>query len=308
MIGDPSGPLDRAEPARPRDARGERRRDPRPARAVPRLLAGAGAAVMVNNLDWLGELSLIDFLRDIGKHFTIPYMLAKDSVQVRLERGLSFTEFSYMLLQALDFAHLHRTLGVELQMGGADQWGNITAGLELIRRTCGRRRRRRARPTASPTSCCSRRRAPSSARARAASPSGSTRPGRRRTRSTSTGSTRTTATSATYLRWFTLLDREEIEALDAETAARPEAAHGPARARPRRHGADPRRGRGARGRAASRGRRSRASRRDPAVARRRSRRCGDRVRRSPGRRASPRRARRSRSRRARSVEAARRGG
>ena len=92
---------------------------------------------MVNNLDWLGELSLIDFLRDTGKHFTIPYMLAKDSVQVRLERGLSFTEFSYMLLQAYDFAHLYRALGVELQMGGADQWGNITAGLELIRRTSG---------------------------------------------------------------------------------------------------------------------------------------------------------------------------
>ncbi len=98
---------------------------------------GAGAAAMVNNLDWLEPLSLIDFLRDTGKHFTIPYMLAKDSVQVRLERGLSFTEFSYMLLQAYDFAHLHRTMGVELQMGGADQWGNITAGLELIRRTGG---------------------------------------------------------------------------------------------------------------------------------------------------------------------------
>ena len=90
---------------------------------------------MVNNLDWLGELSLIDFLRDTGKHFTVPYMLAKDSVQVRMDRGLSFTEFSYMLLQAYDFWHLHRTRGVELQMGGADQWGNITAGLELIRRT-----------------------------------------------------------------------------------------------------------------------------------------------------------------------------
>ena len=97
---------------------------------------GTGAT-MVNNLDWLGKLSLIDFLRDTGKHFTIPYMLAKDSVQVRLERGLSYTEFSYMLLQAYDFAHLYRTTGVELQMGGADQWGNITAGLELIRRTSG---------------------------------------------------------------------------------------------------------------------------------------------------------------------------
>jgi tyrosyl-tRNA synthetase len=98
---------------------------------------GAGAAVMVNNLDWLGELRLIDFLRDTGKHFTIPYMLAKDSVKVRLDRGLSFTEFSYMLLQAYDFAHLYREMRVELQMGGADQWGNITAGLELIRRLAG---------------------------------------------------------------------------------------------------------------------------------------------------------------------------
>jgi len=98
---------------------------------------GPTGAVMVNNLDWLEPMTVIDFLRDVGKHFTVPYMLAKDSVQVRLERGLSFTEFSYMLLQSADFAHLHRTMGVELQMGGADQWGNITAGLELIRRTSG---------------------------------------------------------------------------------------------------------------------------------------------------------------------------
>ncbi len=97
--------------------------------------SGPRGARLVNNLDWLEPIRLLDFLRDVGKHFTIPYMLAKDSVQVRLESGLSFTEFSYMLIQATDFAHLHRTLGVELQMGGADQWGNITAGLELIRRT-----------------------------------------------------------------------------------------------------------------------------------------------------------------------------
>lgn len=100
--------------------------------------SGGRGAVLANNLDWLGPMTVIDFLRDVGKHFTVPYMLAKDSVQVRLERGLSFTEFSYMLLQSADFAHLHRTLGVELQMGGADQWGNITAGLELIRRTAAR--------------------------------------------------------------------------------------------------------------------------------------------------------------------------
>jgi len=98
---------------------------------------GPRGAIVVNNLDWLAPMTLIDFLRDVGKHFTIPYMLAKDSVQQRLERGLSFTEFSYMLLQAADFAHLRREMGVELQMGGADQWGNITAGLELIRRSGG---------------------------------------------------------------------------------------------------------------------------------------------------------------------------
>src|SRR5207247_697057 len=77
----------------------------------------------------------LDFLRKVGKHFTVPYMLDKESVQARLAGGLSFTEFSYMLLQAADFRHLYRHLGVELQMGGADQWGNITAGLELIRRS-----------------------------------------------------------------------------------------------------------------------------------------------------------------------------
>jgi tyrosyl-tRNA synthetase len=98
---------------------------------------GPRGALLVNNLDWLAPMTVIYFLRDVGKHFTVPYMLAKDSVQIRLEKGLSFTEFSYMLLQSADFAHLHRTMGVEMQMGGADQWGNITAGLELIRRTAG---------------------------------------------------------------------------------------------------------------------------------------------------------------------------
>ncbi len=98
---------------------------------------GPDAARVVDNHDWLGSLSMLDFLRDVGKHFTIPYMLAKDSVQRRLDAGLSYTEFSYMLLQSYDFLHLYRTLGVELQAGGADQWGNITAGLELIRRTEG---------------------------------------------------------------------------------------------------------------------------------------------------------------------------
>jgi tyrosyl-tRNA synthetase len=101
---------------------------------------GPTQALLVDNLDWLGDIRLLDFLRDVGKHFSIPYMLEKDSVQLRLARGLSFTEFSYMLLQAADFLHLFRSYGVELQLGGADQWGNITAGLELIRRTEGVRR------------------------------------------------------------------------------------------------------------------------------------------------------------------------
>ena len=96
---------------------------------------GPNAAVMANNAHWLEPLHLLDFLRDVGKHFTIPYMLSKDSVQTRLAGGLSFTEFSYMLIQATDYQHLFRTLDCELQMGGADQWGNITAGLELVRRT-----------------------------------------------------------------------------------------------------------------------------------------------------------------------------
>jgi tyrosyl-tRNA synthetase len=98
---------------------------------------GSVGAVMLDNREWLGRYSLLEFLRDIGKHFTVPYMLAKDSVQLRLAAGLSFTEFSYMTLQAADFLHLYREHGVEMQMGGADQWGNITAGLELIRRIEG---------------------------------------------------------------------------------------------------------------------------------------------------------------------------
>ena len=100
--------------------------------------AGPAQAQMVNNLDWLGEYRLLDFLRDVGKHFSVPYMLAKESVKLRLDSGMSFTEFSYMTLQSADFLHLLRERGVEMQMGGADQWGNITAGLELIRRVLGR--------------------------------------------------------------------------------------------------------------------------------------------------------------------------
>ncbi len=98
---------------------------------------GPRGAKLLNNVEWLEKLSLLDFLRDTGKHFSVNVMLAKDSVKSRLETGISFTEFSYMLLQAYDFLELHRREGVTLQLGGSDQWGNITAGTDLIRRTTG---------------------------------------------------------------------------------------------------------------------------------------------------------------------------
>ena len=101
-------------------------------------LFGKDAEVtMVNNYDWLSELSLLDFLRDYGKNFNVNTMLAKDIVASRLESGISFTEFTYQILQSIDFLHLHKTYDVQLQIGGADQWGNITAGLDLIRKLEG---------------------------------------------------------------------------------------------------------------------------------------------------------------------------
>ncbi len=183
---------------------------------------GATQALVVNNLDWLGETRLLDFLRDTGKHFTVPYMLDKDSVQARIGKGLSFTEFSYMLLQAADFAHLQRSHGVELQCGGADQWGNITAGLELIRRT--------ARPTAGV-----REPAHGLAYPLLLSPSGA------KFGKSEGGESIWLDASLTspyrfyqywldaddrdvgvYLRWFTMFERGRIEELEAEHAAAPE--------------------------------------------------------------------------------------
>lgn len=95
---------------------------------------GDNSAVMANNYDWFKEFDFLGFLRDVGKHITVNYMMAKDSVKNRLETGISFTEFSYQLLQGYDFYHLYKEHGVRLQMGGSDQWGNITTGTELIRR------------------------------------------------------------------------------------------------------------------------------------------------------------------------------
>ncbi len=97
--------------------------------------SGEKGARLVDNGEWLRALRAVDFMRDVGKHFTINLMMQKDSVKSRLEGGISYTEFSYMLLQAYDFLELHRRHGVTAQIGGSDQWGNITAGTELIRRT-----------------------------------------------------------------------------------------------------------------------------------------------------------------------------
>src|SRR5271154_1401709 len=91
-------------------------------------------ALLLNNADWVRPISVLDFLRDVGKHFSVNAMMAKDSVKSRMESGISFTEFSYSLLQAYDFLHLQEKYGCLLQAGGADQWGNITAGIDLIRR------------------------------------------------------------------------------------------------------------------------------------------------------------------------------
>jgi tyrosyl-tRNA synthetase len=96
---------------------------------------GNNAAKMTNNYDWVGNMDVVSFLRDIGKNFGLNYMLAKDTVQSRIETGISFTEFTYMILQSLDFLRLYQNEGCRLQIGGSDQWGNITSGLELIRKS-----------------------------------------------------------------------------------------------------------------------------------------------------------------------------
>ncbi len=141
LIGDPSGKTAERE-LRTKDqvaANVERQQ-----RIFGRLLdftaARPNAAKLVNNLDWLAPISFLDALRDIGKHFSVNVMIQRDSVRERLtnrEQGISYTEFSYMLLQAYDFHHLHKHQGVTVQMGGSDQWGNIVAGVDLIRRMAG---------------------------------------------------------------------------------------------------------------------------------------------------------------------------
>jgi tyrosyl-tRNA synthetase len=137
MIGDPSGKMTERQLLTEQEIESN-------ATAIERQLShfldfkGPKAARMRNNATWLRQLKAVEFLRDVGKHFTVNYMLAKESVQARIEGGISFTEFSYMLMQAYDYLELYRREGVTLQMGGSDQWGNITAGMELIRRIEGK--------------------------------------------------------------------------------------------------------------------------------------------------------------------------
>lgn len=140
MVGDPSG---RSEERNLLDRETLDHNVACISRQLERLLdfsAGPTQARLVNNADWTAPLSTLEFLRDVGKHVTVNQMMAKDSVKSRLatDNGLSYTEFSYMLLQANDFRHLCQHHGVELQMGGSDQWGNITMGIDLIRRTLQR--------------------------------------------------------------------------------------------------------------------------------------------------------------------------
>ena len=135
MIGDPSG----KNTERPLlDERSVRENEEKIRNQLSHFLdfEGPTAAELHNNYDWFKNMRLLHFLRETGKHFPLSYLIAKDTVRSRLEQGISFAEFGYQLIQAYDFYHLYTTHGVELQMGGSDQWGNITAGIELIRRRC----------------------------------------------------------------------------------------------------------------------------------------------------------------------------
>ena len=173
------------------------------------------AALMRDNAEWLRPLKAVEFMRDVGKHFTVNYMLAKESVQSRIEGGISFTEFSYMLLQAYDFLELNRREGVTLQIGGSDQWGNITAGLELIRRVDGKTAHALTFPLVTTAS---------------GSKFGKTEAGAVWLDPALTSPYKfyqywinvDDRDAGRYLRLFTLLSRQEIEALDKLIASAPE--------------------------------------------------------------------------------------
>jgi tyrosyl-tRNA synthetase len=214
MIGDPSGKTTERQLLTPdqvtENTRGIRAQ-------LERFLSfeGASAARMRDNADWLTPLRLVEFLRDTGKHFTVNYMLQKESVRSRMEAGISFTEFAYMLLQAYDFLELRRRDDVRLQLGGSDQWGNITAGIELIRRVDGVDAHGLTVPLVTT--------------------SAGTKFGKTEAGAVWLDAERTSpyafyqfwlgtddADVGRYLRYYTLLSRPEIEALDAATASEPE--------------------------------------------------------------------------------------
>jgi tyrosyl-tRNA synthetase len=175
---------------------------------------GTGA-ILADNAEWLRSLRTIEFMRDVGKHFTVNYMLQKESVKARLDSGISFTEFGYMLLQAYDFLELHRRYGAMLQLGGSDQWGNITAGIELIRRTAGAEAQGATLPLVTTSS---------------GAKFGKTEAGAVWLDPALTSPYKfyqfwlnvDDRDAGRYLRYFTLLSREDIEALDVATNERPE--------------------------------------------------------------------------------------
>jgi tyrosyl-tRNA synthetase len=139
MIGDPGGRATERQLMPPEEVQANLEKIQLQLAQILDFEVKSNPARIVNNASWLAEITMMDFLRDVGKHFTINYMIAKDSVKSRLDRedGISYTEFSYMLLQAYDFLHLYDHLNCTLQAGGSDQWGNILAGVELIRRMRG---------------------------------------------------------------------------------------------------------------------------------------------------------------------------
>ncbi len=137
LIGDPSGKRTERPLLAPEQVTENLRRQREQMARFLRFGSRKVDALLLDNAEWLAPLRLLDFLRHVGKHFTVNVMLQKESVQARLDSGLSYAEFSYMLLQAYDFLHLYRTHACTLQVGGSDQWGNITAGVELIRRVEG---------------------------------------------------------------------------------------------------------------------------------------------------------------------------
>ncbi|HEY4216342.1 MAG TPA: tyrosine--tRNA ligase [Gemmatimonadaceae bacterium] len=214
LIGDPSGKASERPMSDPQEVAANTAR----IRAqLERFLdfTGDNAARLIDNADWLVGLRAVEFMRDVGKHFTINYMLQKDSVKGRMDGGISYTEFSYMLLQAYDFLELRRRYDVRIQLGGSDQWGNITAGIELIRRSASLDAHAITAPLVTTS---------------AGTKFGKTEAGAVWLDATLTSPYKffqfwvnvDDRDAGRYLRYFTLLSRDEIERLDASLAEHPE--------------------------------------------------------------------------------------